>query len=121
VSIEEAEVKRAIASRSQRVILAVDHTKLGSRAQIRGIPLDEVQVASDGAIYISDRYQGGTNATAGGAVYRVDRQTGNRALISNLATGTGENFGSVGESIFGPWGMAIVDWNPATVGDWKER
>ncbi len=43
-SLDEAEVKRVISSRSQRIILAVDHTKLGTRARVRGIPLDEVDL-----------------------------------------------------------------------------
>ncbi len=43
-SLEEAEVKRALSSRSGRIILAVDHTKLGTRAQARMFGLDEIDL-----------------------------------------------------------------------------
>jgi DeoR family fructose operon transcriptional repressor len=39
-SLAEAEVKRAFAGNSARTILALDHTKLGTRAQARMFPLD---------------------------------------------------------------------------------
>jgi DeoR family fructose operon transcriptional repressor len=41
-SLAEAQVKRALAGCSGRVVLAVDHTKLGSRAQARMFRLDEL-------------------------------------------------------------------------------
>jgi DeoR family transcriptional regulator, fructose operon transcriptional repressor len=43
-SLDEAEVKRAFASSCKRVILAVDHTKLGTRAQARMFSLDHVEL-----------------------------------------------------------------------------
>ncbi len=43
-SLEEADIKLAIGSRSKRIILALDHTKLGTRAHARGIPLGEVDL-----------------------------------------------------------------------------
>ena len=43
-SIAEAEVKRALRATSSRIILAVDHSKLGTRAQARMFPIDEVDV-----------------------------------------------------------------------------
>lgn len=43
-SLEEAEVKRALSSRSERIILAVDHTKLGTRAQARMFALEEIDL-----------------------------------------------------------------------------
>ena len=43
-SLEEAEVKRALGSRSGRIILAVDHTKLGTRAQAGMFGLDEIDL-----------------------------------------------------------------------------
>jgi DeoR family fructose operon transcriptional repressor len=41
-SLEEAEVKRAFASTSKQIILAADHSKLGTRARARMFSLDEV-------------------------------------------------------------------------------
>lgn len=41
-SVAEAEVKRALAFTSQRVVLAVDHSKLGTRAQARMFRLSQV-------------------------------------------------------------------------------
>ncbi len=41
-SLAEAEVKRALARSSRRVVLAVDHTKLGTRAQARTFRLAEL-------------------------------------------------------------------------------
>jgi DeoR family fructose operon transcriptional repressor len=43
-SLEEAEVKRALARASRRIVLAVDHSKLGTRAQARMFALDEIDV-----------------------------------------------------------------------------
>lgn len=43
-SLEEADIKLAIGARSKRVVLALDHTKLGTRAQACGIPLGEVDL-----------------------------------------------------------------------------
>ena len=43
-SLAEADVKRAIAATSGRVILAVDHSKLGTRAQARMFRLQEIAV-----------------------------------------------------------------------------
>ncbi|MGH2636334.1 MAG: DeoR/GlpR family DNA-binding transcription regulator [Actinomycetota bacterium] len=43
-SLEEAEVKRAISRTSRRIVLAVDHSKLGTRAQARMFALDEIDV-----------------------------------------------------------------------------
>src|SRR6266508_217515 len=41
-SLEEAQVKRALSVTASRVVLAVDHSKLGTRAQARMFALDEV-------------------------------------------------------------------------------
>jgi DeoR family fructose operon transcriptional repressor len=41
-SLEEAEVKRAFASTSTQIVLAVDHTKLGTRARARMFSLNDV-------------------------------------------------------------------------------
>jgi len=41
-SLEEAQVKRALSATASRVILAVDHSKLGTRAQARMFALDEI-------------------------------------------------------------------------------
>jgi DeoR family fructose operon transcriptional repressor len=43
-SLAEGEVKRALSSTSAKTILAVDHTKLGSRAQARLFRLEEVDL-----------------------------------------------------------------------------
>ena len=43
-SLEEAQVKRALSVVASRVILAVDHSKLGTRAQARMFALDEVSL-----------------------------------------------------------------------------
>jgi DeoR family fructose operon transcriptional repressor len=43
-SLEEAHVKRALSSASSRIVLAVDHTKLGTRAQARMFTLDEIDL-----------------------------------------------------------------------------
>jgi DeoR family fructose operon transcriptional repressor len=43
-SLDEAEVKRAFAAVCKRVILAVDHTKLGTRAQARMFSLGQVEL-----------------------------------------------------------------------------
>ena len=43
-SLAEAEVKRALASSCKRVILAVDHTKLGTRAQARMFSLERLEL-----------------------------------------------------------------------------
>ena len=43
-SLAEAEVKRALAANSGRVILAADHSKLGTRAQARMFRLDDLDV-----------------------------------------------------------------------------
>lgn len=43
-SLDEAAVKRVFASSCQRVILAVDHTKLGTRAQARMFRLEELEL-----------------------------------------------------------------------------
>jgi DeoR family fructose operon transcriptional repressor len=43
-SLEEAEVKRALSRASRRIVLAVDHSKLGTRAQARMFALDEIDV-----------------------------------------------------------------------------
>src|SRR4029453_2259836 len=43
-SLEEAQVKRALSVAASRVILAVDHSKLGTRAQARMFALDEVSL-----------------------------------------------------------------------------
>jgi DeoR family transcriptional regulator, fructose operon transcriptional repressor len=43
-SLADAEVKRAVATTSSRIVLAVDHTKLGTRAQARTFRLDEIDV-----------------------------------------------------------------------------
>ena len=55
-SLEEAEVKRAFASTARQIVLAVDHTKLGTRARARMFAVDEVDLlvtdldASDGRL-----------------------------------------------------------------------
>jgi DeoR family fructose operon transcriptional repressor len=41
-SVEEAEVKRAFASTSGQIVLAVDHSKLGTRARARMFSLEEI-------------------------------------------------------------------------------
>ena len=41
-SLEEAEVKRALSRTSGRIVLAVDHSKLGTRAEARMFALDEI-------------------------------------------------------------------------------
>lgn len=43
-SIAESEVKRAFSDTSSRIILAVDHTKLGTRAQARMFDLENVDL-----------------------------------------------------------------------------
>jgi DeoR/GlpR family transcriptional regulator of sugar metabolism len=43
-SLEEAQVKRALSAAASRVVLAVDHSKLGARAQARMFALDEVSL-----------------------------------------------------------------------------
>ena len=43
-SLEEAEVKRAFASTARQIVLAVDHTKLGTRARARMFAVDEVDL-----------------------------------------------------------------------------
>ncbi|MGH8937591.1 MAG: DeoR/GlpR family DNA-binding transcription regulator [Acidimicrobiia bacterium] len=43
-SLADAEVKRALASTSSRIILAVDHSKLGTRAQARMFSLKGVEM-----------------------------------------------------------------------------
>jgi DeoR family fructose operon transcriptional repressor len=43
-SLEEAQVKRALNAAASRVILAVDHSKLGTRAQARMFALDEISL-----------------------------------------------------------------------------
>jgi DeoR family fructose operon transcriptional repressor len=43
-SLDEAEVKRALAWSCKRVILAVDHTKLGTRAQARMFSLERLEL-----------------------------------------------------------------------------
>ncbi len=43
-SLAEAEVKRALATTSGRIVLAVDHTKLGTRGQARLFRLDAIDV-----------------------------------------------------------------------------
>jgi DeoR family fructose operon transcriptional repressor len=43
-SLAEAEVKRAFASSCKRVILAIDHSKLGTRAEARMFSLDQVEL-----------------------------------------------------------------------------
>lgn len=43
-SLSEADVKRAIAATSSRVVLAADHSKLGTRAQTRMFRLQELDV-----------------------------------------------------------------------------
>jgi DeoR/GlpR family transcriptional regulator of sugar metabolism len=45
-SLEEAAVKRAFASTSGRIVLAVDHSKLGTQARARVFSLDEVEVGT---------------------------------------------------------------------------
>jgi DeoR/GlpR family transcriptional regulator of sugar metabolism len=43
-SLEEAQVKRALSVTASRVVLAVDHSKLGTRAQARMFALDEISL-----------------------------------------------------------------------------
>lgn len=43
-SLAEADVKRSLSRSSARVVLAVDHTKLGTRAQARTFSLSEIDV-----------------------------------------------------------------------------
>lgn len=43
-SLAEAEVKRAFRNGSNRIILAVDHTKLGTRSRARMFTFDEIDV-----------------------------------------------------------------------------
>lgn len=43
-AVDESEVKRAFSRTSQRIVLAVDHTKLGTRAQARTFALDEIDL-----------------------------------------------------------------------------
>ena len=43
-SLEEAEVKRALSAAASRIVLAVDHSKLGTRAQARMFALDEISL-----------------------------------------------------------------------------
>jgi len=43
-SLEEAEVKRALSRTSRRIVLAVDHSKLGTRAPARMFAPDEVDI-----------------------------------------------------------------------------
>lgn len=43
-SLAESEVKRAFSQTSNRIVLAVDHTKLGSRAQARVFELEEIDL-----------------------------------------------------------------------------
>jgi DeoR family fructose operon transcriptional repressor len=43
-SLEEARVKRALSVTASRVVLAVDHSKLGTRAQARMFALDEISL-----------------------------------------------------------------------------
>ena len=43
-SLAESEVKRAFSQTSSRIILAVDHTKLGTRAQARMFDLEDVDL-----------------------------------------------------------------------------
>ena len=43
-SIEESEVKRAFGSTSQQIVLAVDHTKLGTRSPARWSNLSEIHL-----------------------------------------------------------------------------
>jgi DeoR family fructose operon transcriptional repressor len=43
-SLEEAEVKRAFASTSRQIVLATDHSKLGTRASARMFSLNEVDL-----------------------------------------------------------------------------
>lgn len=43
-SLAEAEVKRALAAHSNRLVLAVDHSKLGTRAQARMFRLDDLDL-----------------------------------------------------------------------------
>jgi DeoR family fructose operon transcriptional repressor len=43
-SLAESEVKRAFAATSSRIILAVDHSKLGTRAQARMFDLIDIDL-----------------------------------------------------------------------------
>jgi DeoR family fructose operon transcriptional repressor len=43
-TLEEADVKLALADASTRIVVAVDHTKLGQRAPARCLPLDRIDV-----------------------------------------------------------------------------
>lgn len=43
-SVEESEVKRAFSSTSQQIILAVDHTKLGTRSPARWLNLTDIHL-----------------------------------------------------------------------------
>lgn len=43
-SMAEAEIKRAFGAASSRIVLAMDRTKLGTRAQVRMFALDEVDL-----------------------------------------------------------------------------
>jgi DeoR/GlpR family transcriptional regulator of sugar metabolism len=43
-SREEAQVKRALSTAASRIVLAVDHSKLGARAQARMFALDEISL-----------------------------------------------------------------------------
>ncbi len=43
-AIDESAVKRAFSQNSQRVILAVDHSKLGTRAQARLFDIEDIDL-----------------------------------------------------------------------------
>ena len=43
-SLEEAEVKRAFSRTSRRIVLALDHSKLGTRAQARMFTIEEIDI-----------------------------------------------------------------------------
>jgi DeoR family fructose operon transcriptional repressor len=43
-SLEEAEVKRAFSRTSRRIVLALDHSKLGTRAQARMFTMEEIDI-----------------------------------------------------------------------------
>jgi DeoR family transcriptional regulator, fructose operon transcriptional repressor len=43
-SLEEAEVKRAFSRTSRRIVLAIDHSKLGTRAQARMFTIEEIDI-----------------------------------------------------------------------------
>ena len=54
-SLAESEVKRAFAATSSRIILAVDHSKLGTRAQARMFDLVDIDLLVTDLDPVDDR------------------------------------------------------------------